>query len=205
MALTKTLKKTKTKRKRKSAPNVKRKPITQELSPTATMHKYPAARRNKRYSIDTAILLCEHISLGNSLDATCRKKGMPTIATFYNWFSKHPEFKDMYTTAKTESADFHADRIVHISEQVLRRGKHRLDHNQARVASDNFKWLASVFQPKKYGKSITLNRGIDYHASEIVDLERMLIESDQRLKRIQGTVISVQDSAPILPTEPDTS
>lgn len=185
--------KTKKTAKKRVASKVIREPITTEISKNATKINYPAKRRHTKYSLTLATKLCESISLGNSLTATCRKKGFPSIATFYRWYVTHPELKAMYDDSKLESADSHADKIVDISEQVLKK-KNPLNHNNARVASDNYKWLAGVHQPVKYGKSITLNRGIDYHSSEIVDLERMLIESDQRLKRIQGAVVATQPS-----------
>ena len=110
------------------------------------------------------------------------------MQTIYNWYGKYPDFREKYNIAKQNSADFHAERIISISEDVL---ENKVNHNAGRLASDNYKWLASVHNPKVYGKQLTVNKGIDYQDAEIQDLERMLRESQQRVKRITDSVVEV--------------
>ena len=168
------------------APNVLRDPVTKEISQSAEKNKYPAKRRMVKYSLSVATRICESLAVGNSLASTARKKGMPTITTIYSWYAKYPDFKSLYDQAKEDSADAHSDKLVSISEDVLR---DKVNHNNARLASDNYKWLAGVHQPRKYGKQLTVNKGTDYGSQDIADLERMLIESEQRIKRVQGAVV----------------
>jgi hypothetical protein len=149
---------------------VSQQPISQELVVPA---KEPAAPKNKggrptSYTEEMAETLCIRLGLGESLKKICSEEGMPGQATVYTWLLKHPEFQEMYTRAREEQAETHADEIVSIADETpaIKEIKDK-DGNVIDISLDSAfiawqknriearKWNAAKQRPRKYGDRIT--------------------------------------------------
>lgn len=97
--------------------------------------------------------ICGELSNGKSLKRICEANNMPCKATFYNWINNSQELLDKYTRAKADSSDALADDIQDIADDVL---KGKYEANNARVAIDAKKWIASKLKPKKYGDKLDM-------------------------------------------------
>lgn len=105
--------------------------------------------------------LCEMIATGYSLVAACKECGVG-MSTVFRWLSEAPDFREKYTHAREAQAEFYANQIVEIADEVEVQGvmtpdgemDFRLDatavaRNKLRVEAR--KWVASKLLPKKYG------------------------------------------------------
>jgi len=130
------------------------------------------------YTKTIAAKLCSEISTGMSLRKVCKKKAMPSTATVYVWFSKHPEFIEQYARAKEDSADADQDKLDEIAEGVL---EGRYEPKAARVAADIIKWSASKKKPRKYGDRTTLSHEGNIGITDLTEeeLDRLI----QQLER----------------------
>ena len=139
------------------------------------------------YTQEQANAICAKLAEGESLRSICRRGDMPSLQTVYNWMQQVPGFVEQYARAKGDSADFHADRIISLAEDVV---GGRLDPNAARVAIDAIKWTASKLEPKKYGdKLYTENKTLlaDWTAKTEAELADELAE-------LGGNVVPIRDS-----------
>jgi hypothetical protein len=99
---------------------------------------------------------------------------MPSQAVVYVWLRRHPEFLEMYTRAREEQAETHADEIVSIADETpqTREIKDK-DGNVLAIALDSAyiqwqkqridsrKWNAAKQRPRKYGDKVTLGGDAD--------------------------------------------
>lgn len=97
--------------------------------------------------------ICDRLADGKSLKSICEAEEMPSKATFYNWINNSKDLLDKYTRAKDDASDALADDIQDISDKVLN-GEY--EANNARVAIDAKKWIASKLKPKKYGDKLDM-------------------------------------------------
>lgn len=97
--------------------------------------------------------ICDKLADGKSLKSICEKEDMPSKATFYNWINNDKDLLDKYARAKDDASDALADDIQDISDKVLN-GEY--EANNARVAIDAKKWIASKLKPKKYGDKLDM-------------------------------------------------
>lgn len=133
--------------------------------------------RPTSYTKRIAAKLCSQISTGMSLRKVCKSKKMPSTASVYIWFSKHPEFIEQYARAKVDSADADQDRLDEIAEGTL---EGRYDPKAARVAADIIKWSASKKKPKKYGDRTTLS-----HEGSISYTDLTEEELDRKIQQLE--------------------
>jgi hypothetical protein len=86
---------------------------------------------------------------GKTLQQVADALGIST-SKFYNLRVANPEFAARFTRAREEATDVLVDRLVTICDDFP-------DVNQARLMSDNFKWIASKRKPLTYGDRIDVN------------------------------------------------
>jgi hypothetical protein len=78
---------------------------------------------------------------GETLEAICARRGMPSVASVYNWLRRHPEFLERYRNAKAIAPDIMAqdacDRLRWVGERaswvLLRRTVRESDKRAARL------------------------------------------------------------------------
>lgn len=109
--------------------------------------------RPTEYSDTVFNTICDRLADGKSLKSICETNEMPSKATFYNWINNDKDLLDKYTRAKDDASDALADDIQDISDKVLN-GEY--EANNARVAIDAKKWIASKLKPKKYGDKLDM-------------------------------------------------
>jgi len=131
----------------------------------------PAKRtgRPSGYSLDIAKRICTRIALGEGLQPICRDADMPCQASVYKWLLEQPSFAEMYTRAREEQAETHADLIVSIADETPATMEVRdKDGNVLDIKLDSAyiawqknriearKWTAAKLKPRKYGDRVAL-------------------------------------------------
>lgn len=103
--------------------------------------------RPELYRDELADVICERITLGESLRKITRDKKMPSISTVMKWRRENEEFSKQYARAKEEQAET-------FEEMMLEIAKSEEDVARARLIVDTMKWTSSKLKPKKYGNQI---------------------------------------------------
>jgi hypothetical protein len=126
-------------------------------TPPAVKPKKETTGRPTDYTSELADIICERISLGESMRSIAKDKDMPAMSTLFKWLREHETFSEQYTRAKEdESPMVYADKITDIADATVL-GK--IDPNAARVAIDAYKWTAAKLKPKKYGDKLDHTSG----------------------------------------------
>lgn len=107
--------------------------------------------RPTEYTEELAARICEEVANGSNLNKLCFSEEFPTRPTIYNWFRQQPSFADDYAHARETRADWRADRVDSVIDD-LRNGV--IDYNVARIEIDAIKWQAGKEKPKLYGDKI---------------------------------------------------
>ena len=76
---------------------------------------------------------------------------MPGRSAVLRWLRDKEDFRSQYAHAREEQADFWADEIIEISDAPM---SEPFEVQQAKLRSDNRKWIASKLKPKKYGDRV---------------------------------------------------
>lgn len=139
---------------------------------TASAKKKPTAKAKaapkrvgtpKKYTEALVDEICERLSKGQSLVKMCPELGVSEVSVF-KWLDKYPIFLQKYTRAREAQADYYADEIVAIADELEIEAKHQgekvtfdvsataVQRNRLRV--DARKWYASKLAPKKYADKL---------------------------------------------------
>jgi hypothetical protein len=112
---------------------------------------------------------------------------VPSQATLGSWLSKYPEFARQYQLACHVRAEGLIDEIYNVIDE-LNSVSDGEGIQAARVKIDAFKWLASKFYPRMYGKSIQVEAKVattepqyDYSVlnnAELSELSRLLKKAE---------------------------
>lgn len=136
--------------------------------------KAKTTKKNGRPTIFTKKLgdvICVRVAEGESMRSVSRDENMPAMTTLFRWLRENTEFRQQYEIAKEESADVHAEDVIHISDHeasspvivdgipLMIDGKivYAVDSASvahARLRVDARKWVASKLKPKKYGERV---------------------------------------------------
>jgi hypothetical protein len=125
------------------------------------------------YSQELADEICTRLAHGETLRTIIASSPhLPCRTTIYRWNADNEDFRNQYTKARAEQADYYAELIVDESYS---------SHDAAigRLRVDALKWAASKMAPKKYGEKIevetsqplTLAFQLPSRATERVQLE----------------------------------
>ena len=106
------------------------------------------------YSEDLADTICDLVANGSNLNKIGQMKDMPARSAIYTWMDQHSSFKDKYTRARKDRADWRADNIDTIC-QDLKNGV--IDHQTARILIDAEKWQAGKENGSRYGDKQTID------------------------------------------------
>ena len=96
--------------------------------------------------------ICYRLSMGESARQICRSDQMPSLSTLMKWLTEtdKKEFSEQYARARDCQADFYADEIVDIADEL----GDDVDSNainKAKLRIDSRKWKVARMAPKKYG------------------------------------------------------
>jgi len=131
--------------------------------------------RPTTYTDGIAAIICERISLGESLRTITSEDSMPNRATVHNWLlsPEHKDFLDHYEASRVLQADVYADEMDDIAHDET------VDTQRARLIIDTRKWVSSKLKPKKYGDKIDMTtNGKDLPTPILGALSRTNINDD---------------------------
>ncbi len=139
--------------------------------------------RPSRYTKPWAAKICDAVSEGKSLREICSKPPMPSRASVNRWLNENAEFRDQYARAREEQAEFYADQIISIADEVE---EESASVAKAKLQIDARKWKAAKLAPKKYGDKVEVDnvssdgtmtpKGVELEIRNISndDLERII-------------------------------
>lgn len=138
------------------------------------------AGRPTDYSLETAALICERLSDGESLKAICEDEAMPGKTSVFKWLALHTEFADMYARAREVQADALFDDILTIADDGQNDWMERKDAEgenmgwrengealrRSQLRIDARKWMAGKLRPKKYGEKLDIEQKTTHEAGD---------------------------------------
>jgi len=125
----------------------------------------PKVGRPEVFTKELGDVVCERLSLGESMRSIARDPDMPGITTLFKWIRTDDEFAAQYDRAKEESADAIYDEIQEIADDGTNdwveqhgddaaKAAYKLNGEsiqRSRLRVDTRKWMASKMKPKRYG------------------------------------------------------
>lgn len=122
--------------------------------------------RPSDYNEKIALEICQEIGTSSTpLEKLCKQyEHWPVPSTIFLWRLKHPEFSEMYATAKKHQAEVLVSEILQIAddstfdEMITDDGQVKMNSEylaRSRLRVDTRKWIACKVLPKVYGDKIT--------------------------------------------------
>lgn len=93
--------------------------------------------------------ISELLVQGNSLASICRRDDMPSYVTVWKWESEDPEFLNISLSARARGADFIADDIIRITDDL------DIDPQHKRIMVDARLRLIGKWNRKVYGEKVS--------------------------------------------------
>ena len=149
-----------------------------------------------KYTPAIADEICARLAQGEALKAICRDKHMPTEAKVRQWaINDRCGFRKRYAEAREAGYETMAEEIIEISDANYTGPDGLVDNGaiqQARLRSDNRKWLLAKMMPKKFGDRVTAEVVGDANAPvltriELVAVAPRVIEHEARVRAQQET------------------
>lgn len=115
--------------------------------------------RPTKYNKEIADKICDAISTSSKgLSSITKKLGVDN-STVYRWMDDNEEFRNKYTRAREDQADYLADQMLAIADKSEGDDKafvgiNRIHRDKLRL--ETRKWIASKLKPKKYGDKMDL-------------------------------------------------
>lgn len=128
---------------------------------------------------------------GFTKTAACKRAGI-SYAAFKGHIDQHPELLDLALNAEQMSQDILADKLVNIVDEYP-------DHNQAKVISENIKWLLARRRQKDYGDrmitevNVTADKAILQALERSQERSQSLLSEEEKTAAIDVTYSEVVD------------
>ncbi|HEX4711471.1 hypothetical protein [Phenylobacterium sp.] len=104
------------------------------------------------YTREVGEAICTRLANGESLTAIGRDPAMPCYETMLHWVGRHPEFEDMYVTARQMQADYLFDEA-----RDLGQGATPETVWVSRLQFDIIRWQTSRLAPRKYCERLVID------------------------------------------------
>lgn len=150
--------------------------------------------------------ICERLMAGECLVDICKDKHLIAYRTVHHWIRQNKEFAKKYLMAKKVQADFYADEIHKIADELphdLNGLKEKLKNNEkikttevmayealskhliqtARIRIDVRKWSAAHQRPDKYADKFLQLQKEDLENDDELDMTKY---TDQELNDLQN-------------------
>jgi len=163
-------------------------------------------QKTRKYTEAIAEEICDRIASGESLMSICRSPHMPTDNLVRFWVVNDAAdkqgtgkgFAARFMRARELGLDRMAEEVIEIGDADYRGPDGLVDNaaiQQARLRSDNRRWLLSKALPKKYGDRVTAEITGDANAPllqriELVAVAPKVIDA-KRVSDVIGAPISV--------------
>lgn len=101
--------------------------------------------------------ICQQLATGIGLRAICKDPSMPSEGNVRHWVRMYPDFAKDFVRAREIGLQSIAEEIIEISdESILFEGEpNNALVQQARLKSDNRKWLLAKLMPQQFGDKVT--------------------------------------------------
>ncbi len=129
----------------------------------------PSGGQNQIYSKEKCDEIIELFSQGMTISNIAKTVGI-SVACITQWRLKYPLFDNEVSRAQTIGFEVQADSILEIADTYE-------DVNQARLKSDNLKWVLSKRASSTYGDRMELN------VNQSIDITGALTEAKGRALR----------------------
>ena len=121
-------------------------------SPSPLPVQSSARKPAVEYSDVLADDILTEISDGRTLNEICERPDMPSRSSVYRWLRDNDDFQKRYLSAVEIRAHSRADEISEINRKLA---AGTLPPAEARVISDNLRWLMAKENPRKFGDRVT--------------------------------------------------
>ena len=105
--------------------------------------------RPSTYSEATADEIVRRMIEGENVSKICSEEGMPSRATVYGWFDRHPEFRTRCARAYEALADHLVDKIEQMADAAT-----AADIEQVKLKISVAQWRAMKVAPRMYGDRV---------------------------------------------------
>lgn len=125
--------------------------------------------RPSSYTQGMADVICERLSLGESLIKICNDEFMPSKTTVLRWLrdEKRDDFRVQYARAREDQADSLFDQMKEIADtqelgERIKTSKDGVEITREdmiahrRLQIETRKWMAGKLKPKKYGDKLDI-------------------------------------------------
>lgn len=112
------------------------------------------SRKPAVFDAALADVICERLSLGESLNVICSESGMPARATVYRWLEEQTAFAAQYARARERQAEFFLDLIVDETSAID--ASTSVSVQAAKLRIDTLKWMIGKLLPRKYGERVAV-------------------------------------------------
>lgn len=148
----------------------------------------PNSGRPLSYTQEIADIICDRLSLGESLRSICDDDAMPSRMTVFRWLRRDDEigtaFRDQYAHAREAQADSLFDEMNEIADDGTNDWMEKRDKDGAligwqlngehvqrsKLRIETRKWQAAKLKPKKYGEKIDITSGDEPIQTDINDV-----------------------------------
>ena len=160
------------------------------------------------YSQEVADEICRRLAEGQTVEAICRDPRMPPASTVRLWAiddrggeeNGAPGFAAAYARARSVGLQKMADELVEISDADYTGPDGSVDNaavQQARLMSDNRKWLLSKMLPRQFGDKVTQELVGDADRPLVTRIELVAVDPRPRLEELQA--LNGNDEATVTP------
>lgn len=108
--------------------------------------------RPSKYTPELGDDICRRLAQGESARQICRDEAMPAMSTLMKWLNDSDKitFSEQYARARDCQADFYADQIVDIADELSETAE-ASEIARAKLQIDSRKWKVARMSPRKYG------------------------------------------------------
>jgi hypothetical protein len=125
--------------------------------------------------------ICERIAEGESVAKICKDDRMPALRTVWRWMREYPEFRHDYDDAKEACAEFYAQNILQIADDLS------IPVNDRRLMIDARKWCSGRMKPKPQEGIISAQNPLSsFTDEELAEKKKALLIRALEFARQQG-------------------
>lgn len=108
------------------------------------------------FSYELAMLVCQKVAEGATLAQLDKDPDIPPLHIIQHWRRAQPMFDAELRLARKQRADVYHDRVAEIAENAANMGYgSREELAGAKLAADQYRWLAEKGNPDAYGNKVT--------------------------------------------------
>lgn len=108
------------------------------------------------FSYEVALLVCQKVSEGYTMQDIDRDPDLPPLHVIQHWRRSQPMFNTEVMLARKQRADVYHDQVADIAK-LAKEGSYitREEIANAKLAADQYRWLAEKGNPESYGNKVT--------------------------------------------------